>query len=97
MRNLSRVVWPEAMYLGPHHFQAQSQYFEDSVCLATSALWCEPCGLVATRLDAEVLDGTASLLHARDMFPLVLDSITLAAAPRRQEGSNTFLTDETQA
>jgi type VI secretion system protein ImpJ len=30
MKYLSRVVWPEDMYLGPHHFQAQSRYFEDS-------------------------------------------------------------------
>src|SRR5579875_3347737 len=31
MRNLSRVVWSEGMYIAPHHFQAQNRYFEDSV------------------------------------------------------------------
>src|SRR4051794_35998425 len=36
MRSLSRVVWFEGMYLGPHHFQAQSRYFEDSTNFATS-------------------------------------------------------------
>ncbi len=121
MRNLSRVVWSEGMYLGPHHFQAQSRYFEDSIRFATSALWFEPWGLVAAQLDAEALkNGTASLVHARgifsdgmvfqmpesdplpeprnitDLFPPVRDSITLslAAVPRRPEGSNTFLPDE---
>ena len=29
MKHLSRLVWSEGMYLGPHHFQAQSRYFED--------------------------------------------------------------------
>ncbi len=110
------------MYLGPHHFQAQSRYFEDSIRFATSALWFEPWGLVAAQLDAEALkNGTASLVHARgifsdgmsvsrcrraipyrnhvnitDLFPPVRDSITLslAAVPRRPEGSNTFLPDE---
>jgi len=109
------------MYLGPHHFQAQSRYFEDSIRFATSALWFEPWGLVAAQLDPEALkNGTASLIHARgifrdgmvfqmpesdplpeprnitDLFPPVKDSITLslAAVPRRPEGSNTFLPEE---
>src|SRR5262249_53222798 len=70
MRNLSRVVWSEGMYLGPHHFQAQSRYFEDSARFATSSLWFEPWGLVAAQLDAEALkNGTVSLLHARGIFP----------------------------
>ncbi len=70
MKYLSRVVWSEGMYLGPHHFQAQSRYFEDSARFATSSLWFEPWGLVAAQLDAEALkNGTVSLIHARGIFP----------------------------
>src|SRR6266705_3140924 len=70
MKYLSRVVWSEGMYLGPHHFQAQSRYFEDSIRFATSSLWFEPWGLVGARLDREALkNGTVSLLHARGIFP----------------------------
>src|SRR5215813_3641279 len=70
MKYLSRVVWSEGMYLGPHHFQAQSRYFEDSIRFATSALWFEPWGLVAAQLDHEALkNGTVSIIHARGIFP----------------------------
>ncbi len=70
MKYLSRVVWSEGMYLAPHHFQAQSRYFEDSARFTTSSLWFEPWGLVAAQLDAEALkNGTVSLVHARGIFP----------------------------
>jgi type VI secretion system protein ImpJ len=70
MKYLSRVVWSEGMYLGPHHFQAQSRYFEDSARFTTSSLWFEPWGLVAAQLDPEALqNGTVSLIHARGIFP----------------------------
>ena len=70
MKYLSRVVWSEGMYLGPHHFQVQSRYFEDSIRFATSSLWFEPFGLVGCALDHEALkNGTVSLIHARGLFP----------------------------
>ena len=70
MKYLSRVVWSEGMYLGPHHFQAQSRYFEDSIGFTTAALWFEPWGLVGAQLDAEALkNGTVSLIHARGILP----------------------------
>jgi type VI secretion system protein ImpJ len=70
MKYLSRVVWSEGMYLGPHHFQAQSRYFEDSIGFTTSALWFEPWGLVGAQLDGEALkNGTVSLIHARGILP----------------------------
>lgn len=70
MKNLSRVVWSEGMYLGPHHFQVQSRYFEDSIQFAASALWFEGYGLVGCALDAEALrNGTLSVLHARGILP----------------------------
>ncbi|MBI4877910.1 MAG: type VI secretion system baseplate subunit TssK [Acidobacteria bacterium] len=70
MRYLSRVVWSEGMYLGPHQFQAQNRYFEDSLDFAVSSLWFEPWGLAGCELDAEALfNGTLSLVHARGIFP----------------------------
>jgi type VI secretion system protein ImpJ len=70
MKYLSRVVWSEGMYLGPHHFQVQSRYFEDTIRFATSSLWFEAYGLVGCSLDAEALrNGTVSLVHARGIFP----------------------------
>src|SRR5258705_1765871 len=69
MRSLSRVVWSEGMYLGPHHFQVQSRYFEDSTKFAVSSLRFAPYGLAGCDLDADALqNGTLSLLHARGMF-----------------------------
>ena len=70
MKLLSKVVWSEGMYLGPHHFQAQSRYFEDSIQFATSSLWFAPYGLAGLELDAEALyNGTIALRHARGIFP----------------------------
>ncbi len=70
MKHLSKVVWQEGMYLGPHHFQAQTRYFEDVVHFGISSLWFESYGLVGYELDAEaLLNGTVSLVHARGIFP----------------------------
>lgn len=58
------------MHLGPHHFQAQSRYFEDSIHFATSSLWFAPFGLVGLELDADALkNGTVSIVNARGIFP----------------------------
>lgn len=70
MKVLSRVVWSEGMYLGPHHFQLQNRYFEDSIRFATSMLWYESWGVLACELDAQALrNGTVAVLHARGLFP----------------------------
>lgn len=70
MKHLSKVVWEEGMYLGPHHFQAQARYFEDIVHFGVASLWFEPYGLVGCELDGEALqNGTVSLVHARGIFP----------------------------
>jgi len=69
MRLLSRVVWSEGMYLGPHQFQAQNRYFEDSLHFAATAFGFEPYGFLGYSLDADALrNGTACLLHARGLF-----------------------------
>lgn len=70
MKYLSRVVWSEGMYLGPHHFQVQNRYFEDSIRFSTANLWFEPWGLVGLKLDAEALqNGTVNIVHCRGIFP----------------------------
>lgn len=70
MKHLRRVVWSEGMHLGPHHFQAQSRYFEDLVQYAASALWGHSYGLAGYSMDVEALrNGTVSLLHARGILP----------------------------
>jgi len=67
---LSQVVWSEGMYLGPHEFQTQARYFEDSLHFATAALWSPCCGLTGLAMDNDALrNGTVSLLHASGMFP----------------------------
>jgi len=58
------------MYLGPHHFQVQSRYFEDSIQFAASSLWFACNGLAGLELDADALhNGTVALLHARGILP----------------------------
>src|SRR6516165_4856945 len=70
MKLLSKVVWQEGMYLGPHHFQAQARYFEDSIHFGISSLWFEPYGFVGYKLSEDALrNGTVSLIHARGIFP----------------------------
>ena len=91
MKFLSKVVWSEGMYLGPHHFQAQSRYFEDSIRFAVSALWEQPYGLLGYALDEEALrNGTLSLLHARGVFsdgmPFIMPDCDSLPTPRAVAG-----------
>jgi type VI secretion system protein ImpJ len=58
------------MYLGPHQFQAQNRYFEDSIQFATSTLWYRSFGLTGITLDTEALrNGTVNVVHARGVLP----------------------------
>ncbi|MBI4905253.1 MAG: type VI secretion system baseplate subunit TssK [Acidobacteria bacterium] len=58
------------MYLGPHHFQLQSRYFEDSIRFVTANLWYQSYGMVGCEFDQEALrNGTVSLMHARGIMP----------------------------
>jgi type VI secretion system protein ImpJ len=69
MKFLSRVVWSEGMYLAPHHFQAQSRYFEDSVAFLTRSLWSNAWGFLHLELDRKaVKNGDVSVLHASGIF-----------------------------
>jgi len=70
MKFLSRVVWSEGMHLGPHHFQTQSRYFEDSLWFLSANLRRNPWGLLSLSLDTEaVRNGLAILRHASGVFP----------------------------
>ena len=70
MKFLSRVVWSEGMHLGPHHFQTQSRYFEDSLWFLSANLRRNPWGLLSLSLDNDaVRNGLAILRHASGVFP----------------------------
>jgi type VI secretion system protein ImpJ len=57
------------MYLGPHHFQTQSRYFEDSITFLAASLWRQPWGLLHAELDQKAIrNGSAVLLHASGIF-----------------------------
>jgi type VI secretion system protein ImpJ len=58
------------MYLGPHQFQVQGRYFEDSIHFATTSLWFGSFGLTSILLDADALrNGTVAVVHARGLMP----------------------------
>jgi len=70
MKFLSRVVWSEGMHLGPHHFQTQSRYFEDSLWFLSSNLRQEPWGFLHFSLDTEAMrNGLAILSFASGILP----------------------------
>jgi len=70
MKFLSRVVWSEGMHLGPHHFQTQSRYFEDSLWFLSASLRRNPWGLISLSLDTEAIrNGNAVLRYASGLFP----------------------------
>jgi type VI secretion system protein ImpJ len=69
MKTLTRPVWSEGMYLGPHHFQAQNRYFEDALNFVTSSLWRDASGFAGLQFDSDALrNGTLALTHARGLF-----------------------------
>lgn len=58
------------MHLAQHHFQAQSQYFEELSAFATASLRPHAYGVVGLELDAEaLLNGVISLIHGRGIMP----------------------------
>jgi type VI secretion system protein ImpJ len=57
------------MYLGPHHFQAQSRYFEGAIQFVADTLWYRPWGFLGLELNQEALrNGALVLTHARGIF-----------------------------
>ncbi|HTZ58671.1 MAG TPA: type VI secretion system baseplate subunit TssK [Acidobacteriaceae bacterium] len=70
MKLLNKPVWAEGMYLGPHNFQAQSRYFEDSLNFVTTSLWRDAYGFAGLQFDGDALrNGTLALTHGRGLFP----------------------------
>ncbi|MDR3726329.1 MAG: type VI secretion system baseplate subunit TssK [Terracidiphilus sp.] len=93
MRQLTKPIWSEGMYLGPHHFQAQNRYFEDSLNFVTSSLWRDAFGFAALQVDNDALrNGTISLAHARGLFEdgLSFDLPGADAAPPSRDFSTLF-------
>ena len=93
MRTLTKPVWSEGMYLGPHHFQAQSRYFEDSLDFVTASLWRDAFGFAGLQFDADALrNGTLTLTHARGLFEdgLAFDLPGSDSTPKPREFSALF-------
>lgn len=65
-----RVVWTKGMFLNPQHFQAQDQYFEDSLQFRFMSSCYANWGVVALGIDSEALaNGTFRLTEARGLLP----------------------------
>ena len=70
MKMLSKLVWSEGMYLGPHHFQAQGRFFEDALNFLTESVWSDAHGFSSLQLDADQLrNGSVLIRHAKGLFP----------------------------
>ncbi len=93
MRTLTKPVWSEGMYLGPHHFQAQNRYFEDALNFVTSSLWRDAFGFAGLQFDQDALrNGTLALTHARGLFAdgLTFDLPGSDSAPVPREFATLF-------
>jgi type VI secretion system protein ImpJ len=93
MKQLSKIVWSEGMYLAPQHFQAQNRFFEDSLHFATSNLWNETYGFAACEVDPDALqNGILALTHARGVFEdgLAFDLPECDPLPQPRSFANLF-------
>lgn len=99
MKFLSRVVWSEGMHLGPHHFQTQSRYFEDTLWFLSSNLRQEPWGFLHFSIDSEALrNGLAILSFASGILPdgLIFDLPDCDSVPEPANLSSIFSTTESE-
>jgi type VI secretion system protein ImpJ len=88
MKLLNKPVWAEGMYLGPHNFQAQSRYFEDSLNFVVSGLWRDAYGFTGLQIDFDALrNGTLAMTAGRGLFEdgLAFDWPSSDAAPPVRE------------
>ena len=93
MKFLSRVVWSEGMHLGPHHFQTQSRYFEDTLWFLNANLRQEPWGFLHFSIDTEALrNGLAILGFASGILPdgLIFDLPDCDSVPEPAHMSKLF-------
>jgi type VI secretion system protein ImpJ len=81
------------MHLGPHHFQTQSRYFEDTLWFLNSHQHREPWGLLHYSLDTEAIrNGLAILNFASGILPdgLIFDLPDCDAIPEPAQLSKLF-------
>jgi type VI secretion system protein ImpJ len=99
MKFLSRVVWSEGMHLGPHHFQTQSRYFEDTLWFLNSNLRLEPWGFLHYSIDTEAIrNGLAVLSFASGILPdgLIFDLPECDAVPEPAHLKNLFSSTDSE-
>ena len=99
MKFLSRVVWSEGMHLGPHHFQTQSRYFEDTLWFLNSSLRQDPWGFLHYSIDTEALrNGLAILSFASGILPdgLIFDLPDCDSVPDPVQLSNLFSSTDSE-
>ena len=99
MKFLSRVVWSEGMHLGPHHFQTQSRYFEDTLWFLNSNLRQEPWGFLHYSLDTEAMrNGLAILSFASGILPdgLIFDLPDCDSVPAPANLSKMFSSTDSE-
>jgi type VI secretion system protein ImpJ len=99
MKFLSRVVWSEGMHLGPHHFQTQSRYFEDTLWFLSSNLRQEPWGFLHFSIDTEAMrNGLAILGFASGILPdgLIFDLPDCDSAPDPANLSSLFSSTDSE-
>lgn len=99
MKFLSRVVWSEGMHLGPHHFQTQSRYFEDTLWFLNSNLHPDPWGLLHFSLDTEAIrNGVVVVNFASGIMPdgLIFDVPDCDAAPKPVQLGDLFTATDSE-
>ena len=99
MKFLSRVVWSEGMHLGPHHFQTQSRYFEDTLWFLNSNLRQDPWGFLHFSIDTEALrNGLAILSFASGILPdgLIFDLPDCDEVPDPAHLNNLFASTDSE-
>ena len=99
MKFLSRVVWSEGMHLGPHHFQTQSRYFEDTLWFLNSNLRQDPWGLLHYSVDTEALsNGLAILSFASGILPdgLIFDLPDCDSVPEAAKLGGLFASTDSE-
>ncbi|MCU1234742.1 MAG: hypothetical protein JWP63_2709 [Candidatus Solibacter sp.] len=83
---LYKLIWSEGMYLAPHHFQAQSRFFEDSVRFITDCFAEYHFGFLHLDIDEEALRrGTFQLGDVDGVMPdgMVFQSTERGEVPPR--------------
>ena len=99
MKFLSRVVWSEGMHLGPHHFQTQSRYFEDTLWFLNSNLRQDPWGFLHFSIDTEALgNGLAILNFASGILPdgLIFDLPDCDSVPDSAQLKSLFASTDSE-